>query len=200
MAGGFSGTVPVASEADTEAAELALEATLTEALTADLTQNLPDGYLIVDNSTTYSFETLPNTEGPDGTVVITVSGEAQGVAIDSRAMAREAATNRIQGYTGEPVAFVDPSTISVSLVDTAIDIGSATSTSLRASGASTLVWTFDIEELKEKIAGIKRSATRDIFSGYPGIERADVVVRPFWKRSLPKTIEDIEIRVESATN
>lgn len=199
MTGGFSGTVPVASEADTDAAVTALEAELTEALASDAGTALPEGFVVIPDSGMYTFETLPNETGDDaGSVVITVRGESHLLAVNSTDVARDAASERIQGYTGEPVAFVDPTTLSFAMVDASTDIVSATSTQIRVSGLSTLVWTFNIEDLTSRLAGISRSDTTEIFQDYPGIERADVVVRPFWKRSLPDTIEEIEIEVESA--
>lgn len=199
MTGGFSGTVPVASEADTDAAVTALEAELTEALATDAGTSLPEGFVVIPDSGSYTFETLPNEAGADsGSVVITVRGESHLLAVNSTDVARDAASERIQGYTGEPVAFVDPTTLSFSIVDASTDIVSATSTQIRVSGLSTLVWTFDTDDLASRLAGISRADTDEVFRDYQGIERADVVVKPFWKRSLPDTIEEITIEVESA--
>lgn len=199
MTGGFAGTVPVANEADTEAAIAALEATLTEALVAESGKALPEGFVIIPDSASYSFETLPNKEGQNGSVVISVRGESRLFAINTLDVARDAATSRIQGYTGEPVAFDDPTKLSFAFADTETphDPG-ATSVSIRVTGLATLIWTFDTNELAERLVGVSRGDTQEIFRDYPGIERADVVVRPFWKRSLPDTIKDITITVESA--
>lgn len=198
MTGGFEGTVKVASKADTEAAETAMKTELADVLVTDAAGILPEGYIIVPESGSFTYETLPNQEGEDGSVVITVRGEGKMLAVSTLDVAQVAATDRIPGYTGEPVAFSDTSTLSFSLVDSTFDLVSASSTDIRVSGPATLVWTFNVDELKEKLAGKSRSMTATIFGEYPGIERADVVIKPFWKRSLPETIEDIDVTIENA--
>lgn len=199
MTGGFEGTVKVASEADTEAAEAAMETELASLLVTEASNALPEGFVIIPEGGSFSYETLPNQEGEDGSVVITVRGEGKLLAVSALDVAQAAAADRIPGYAGESVAFSDTSTLSFALTDSAFDLVSATSTEIRVSGPATLVWTFDVEELKEKLVDKSRSMTATIFGEYPGIERADVVIRPFWKRSLPETIEDIDVTIESTT-
>ncbi len=198
MTGGFEGTVKVASDADTEAAETAMETELADSLVTEASGALPEGYVIVPETGSFSYETLPNKESEDGSVVITVKGEGKLLAVSALDVAQAAAADRIPGYAGEPVAFSDASTLGFSLADPTFDLVSASSTEIRVSGPATLIWTFDEEELKTKLAGKSRSTTKTIFGEYPGIERADVVVRPFWNRSLPEKVEDIEVTIEKA--
>lgn len=198
MTGGFEGTVKVASKADTEAAEAAMETELADSLVTEASSALPEGFVIVPETGSFAYETLPNQESADGSVVITVRGEGKLLAVSSLDVAQAAAADRIPGYTGEPVAFSDTSTLSFALVDPTFDLVSATSTEIRVSGPATLIWTFDVDELKEKLADKSRSMTATIFGEYPGIERADVVIRPFWNRSLPEKVEEINVTIENA--
>lgn len=198
MTGGFEGVVKVASEADTEAAVASLESELAESLATQATGTLPEGYMLVPEIGAFSYETLPNKEGADGSVIITVRGEGKLLAVSTVDIAKATATDRVSGYAGEPVAFTDASTLSLSAANPTLDILSATSTEIRVSGPATLVWTFDADEIKTKLAGESRSMTTTIFGEYPGIERADVVVRPFWNRSLPDDVKDISVTIENA--
>lgn len=197
MTGGFEGTVKIASETDTEEAEAAMETELAGLLVTEATNALPEGFVIIPESGLFSYETLPNQEAEDDSVIITVRGEGKLLAVSALDVAQAAAADRIPGYAGEPVAFSDVSTLRFALEDSGFDLISATSTSVRVSGPATLVWTFDIDELKEKLAGKSRSMTAAIFGEYPGIERADVVIRPFWKRSLPDAVDDINVTIEN---
>jgi len=198
MTGGFEGTVKVASKADTEAAEVAMETELGDILVTEASSALPDGYVIIPETGSFMYETLPNGESEDGSVIITVRGEGKLLAVSALDVAQTAAADRIPGYTGEPVVFSDTSTLSFALVNPTFDLVAASSTDIRVVGPATLIWTFDVDELKTKLAGKSRSMTPTIFGEYPGIERADVVIRPFWKRTLPAEVEEIEIAIENA--
>ncbi len=197
MTGGFEGTVKVASKADTEAAEAAMETELGDILVAEGASALPEGYVVIPETGSFAYETLPNQESEDGSVIITVRGEGKLLAVSALDVAQAAAADRIPGYTGEPVAFSDTSTLSFALIDPTFDLVAATSTDIRVVGPATLIWTFDIDELKAKLADKSRSMAPTIFGEYPGIERADVVIRPFWKRTLPAEVEEIEIAIEN---
>ncbi len=197
MTGGFEGTVKVASKADTEAAEAAMETELGDVLVSEASTALPEGYVIIPETGSFAYETLPNQESEDGSVIITVRGEGKLLAVSALDVAQAAAADRIPGYTGEPVAFSDTSTLSFALADPAFDLVAASSTEIHVSGPATLIWTFDVDELKEKLADKSRSMAPTIFGEYPGIERADVVIRPFWKRTLPAEVEEIEIAIEN---
>ena len=60
-------------------------------------------------------------------------------------------------------------------------------------GNATLIWLYDEEKLKNDLVGRDKEAIHTILSGYPSIERAEVIVRPFWRRSFPDTTEEIKI-------
>jgi hypothetical protein len=185
MTGGFSGTVKTASEADTEKANNEMEAELTVGLMEDAEAAIPENFVLLPESKDYSFDPLPNTEGQDGQVVLRMKGSVRLMAVGKDVVASAAAVERISGYTGEPVTFIDTEGLTFQIVTTPFDLTSASSTDIRVTGPTTLVWTFDVEALASELAGKARSKTAQIFAKYPGIEKADVVVRPFWKRSLP---------------
>ncbi|MEK7579098.1 MAG: hypothetical protein AAB460_01015 [Patescibacteria group bacterium] len=199
MTGGFAGIVKTASAADTEAAQVALEGELKTALLTKAAATLPEGFTLVPESAIYAFEPLPNKEGDSAnTVAIRVQGTLTALAIETDKIAEEVARTRITDYAGEEVTFVDADTLSVSIPDVNdLNIETATSVPLRITGPATLVWKVDTEALTKDLLGKRRSFTPTVFSAYPGILRADVVVQPFWKRSLPDEASDITVRVAS---
>jgi hypothetical protein len=199
MAGGFSGTVKTASEADTEKAQNEMGAELTVGLMEDANAAIPANFVLLPESAEYSYDELPNTEGQDGQVVLRMKGTVQMMAVGKDVVAGAAAVERINGYTGEPVTFVDTEGLTFQIVTSPFDLTSASSTDIRVSGPTTLMWTFDTEALGSELAGVARSKTTQIFSKYPGIEKADVVVRPLWKRSLPSDASDIVVKVKEPT-
>lgn len=195
MTGGFSGIVKIASDADTEAAQNEMEAELTTALLDEARATLPPNFVLLPESAEYFFEPLPNTEGADGQVTLRSRGTVRLMALDKDIIASAAAAERISGYTGEPVTFADTEGLTLQIVTSPFDLSTASSTDVRVTGPTTLLWTFDTDAIAEELRGVSRGKTGSVFSKYPGIEKADVVVRPFWKRSLPDESGDITIVV-----
>ncbi|MEL6806044.1 MAG: hypothetical protein AAFO91_19980, partial [Bacteroidota bacterium] len=60
-------------------------------------------------------------------------------------------------------------------------------------GKPELVWTYDTEKLKADLLNAPKTALTTILGGYPAIEKAEAVVKPFWKRTFPAELDDIEI-------
>ena len=63
------------------------------------------------------------------------------------------------------------------------------------SGTADVVWIFDEEKLKNDLSGRNNEAVFTIMSGYPSIDVAEVVIRPFWKGTFPVNTEEIKIEI-----
>lgn len=62
-------------------------------------------------------------------------------------------------------------------------------------GDPKIVWQFDEVLLKASFAGKPRSESDEIVSLFPGIIKAEVALRPFWKRTFPKDPQDILVKI-----
>ncbi len=60
-------------------------------------------------------------------------------------------------------------------------------------GSPYLVWEFDAEQLQDKLRAVKKSNLTAVLAEFPSITRAEVIFRPFWKRSFPNEAKDIVI-------
>ena len=66
-------------------------------------------------------------------------------------------------------------------------------------GEAVLVWRFNESSLKSDLIAKSKSGLGDIVSKYPAIVKADVTIRPFWKRVFPSNPSKIGISyVESS--
>lgn len=194
MAGGFSGVVKTASKADTDAAIAELKTQLTDTLTQSVIAAVPEGFIAVPETVALSFQNLPNQDGASGTSVsVRMKGTAQIVAIHEGSLAGQVARAFVTDYNGTPVRFEDLSAITIATTASSTSATSLTEIGLKVSGITDLVWQYDAEALAADLAGKKRRMTDAIFATYPGIERADISIRPFWKRTLPASTENIEI-------
>ncbi len=199
MTGGFSGVVKTASQEDTNRAQEEIKEELTASLRAEAGDNAPEGFILINETPTISFEELPNGEGQSAEMVtIRMKGNISALAVNSNVLAQYAAGHLIPEYKGEEVRLGNPDSITIERTG---NTSNATSTpsgtesiNLGISGTPTIVWTYDTEQLKADLAGKSKRTTQAVFESFPGIEKADVVLRPFWKRSMPKDPADIEIQ------
>lgn len=65
------------------------------------------------------------------------------------------------------------------------------------SGRGTLIWNVDQSALKEALAGREQAAFETIVGGFPGVDKAEASISPFWSSTFPKDPADIIIQLES---
>lgn len=194
MEGGFVGTVKTAGEADTAAARTELKDRLTQKSTTALSTSLPPGFIVIPETLATSYEDLPNADGAkEGTVLIRMKATVRGIAIDGGALAAAAAELRIPEYNGEPIRFLDTRALSINATKP-ISLSEVPDLfDITVSGSETLVWVIEADKLREDLAGVSRSEAQSVFARHPAIQKADLVVKPFWRRSLPDDPETITI-------
>lgn len=117
----------------------------------------------------------------------------RGIAIDGNALARSIADDRIASYEGEGVRLENTGTLSITLPKPVTVTDIPATFEIRVAGPANIIWTYDAEELKMDLAGVRRTMTDAVFVEYPAIENADIAIQPFWSRSLPDDPETIEI-------
>ena len=200
MTGGFAGVVQSASEADTQNAQEEIKKELAQMLAGEVKASVPEGFLLVSENPQITYEELANISGESSnTVQIRMKGTVETLAVQEGTLAAFAASSLVSDYNGEEVRFLRPDEISIMRSDNTV-LGTSTDSntlSLDIEGNSTIVWTYDIEQLREDLAGKSKRIALSVFENYPGIEKADIVLRPFWKRSLPKDPSDIEVQEDS---
>ena len=56
-----------------------------------------------------------------------------------------------------------------------------------------LVWRFDEVKLKHDTLAKSKDEFREVLANYPSIQKAEVTLRPFWRRSFPDNPDKIKI-------
>ncbi len=198
MEGGFEGVVRTAAKADTDAAYSNIKTQLESNLTESILASVPDGYIAIPETVTVSFENLPNMDGSSaGMVSVRMKGTAYVAALEEAALGSSIARQFVADYKGAPVRFQDTNALTITTAASSTDITTATELPIKVTGVTDLVWQFDHEQLAEDLAGKRRSAADAIVDTYPGIESMNIAISPFWRRSLPSNVEDIDIVVDS---
>lgn len=196
--GGFEGERYIIEESELQAAQASLHDELEAALRTRLSSERPAGFILYDSAVTFSFDSLPATEGGDGLATIKERARLIAPMFKADSFAGYIAQNTAAGYEGEPVMLKDPYTLSFAYTSTSTDsqdIGSVTAIDFSLSGNTTLVWTFDESALKSELAGIAKDRLPTALSDYTAVEKAEATIRPFWKQSFPDDPDDISIEV-----
>lgn len=193
MTGGFVGEKLIADPDDLVAARDEMRTEIKKQLFSEAFSQKPDGFYLFDDAIFIEFESGPSVEtGND--VEIIENATLYGVLFNKEKFASHIAKNTIALFEDESVEISDISTLTVTVSDK-IDARPWKDGEFEftVNGNAHIIWTFDEEKLKEDLAGRAKAALTTVLSGYPSIEQAEVVLRPFWKRSFPDKTSKISI-------
>jgi hypothetical protein len=210
MQGGFLGVKRVVLEADRKRALEQLEVRLRDELLSALTDssNATEGAHMFRDAVFFEFAELPDESVEDDKVLLSLSGKIHALVFSDDYLAEALARKSIASYAGSPIRISNISELSISASVPVDTTSSSTPTTIlpwessiftvTVSGKSKFIWEFDENTLRTDLVSIEKDALEgglqpDLQSKHPGIDRLSVVNRPFWKRNLPESPDDIQI-------
>lgn len=195
MTGGFIGEQLVVEDSLLASTRQVLREEIETTLRSDIAKQTPEGFVFFDNSLFVEFETLPIVEsGTDA--VVSEKGILHGVLFTSTELASYLAEETLGNYDNSPVDILNLSELTLIPRQSEEGMNPWEESPLLFSltGNLEIVWLYDEEQLKADLAGRAKEAIYTILSGYPGIDRAEVIVRPFWRKSFPSEVEEISVK------
>ncbi|MBL7045266.1 MAG: hypothetical protein ISR98_01570 [Parcubacteria group bacterium] len=193
MTGGFVGEKLSADPIDLANAKEEIHTELQKQLMNEAFSQKPDEFYLFEDMIFVEFEPKGSSENGDE-VEVTESATLYGVLFNKEKFANHIAKNTIATFDDESVEIVDIATIIVTISDKdTARPWEDEEFEFTVSGNTHIVWTFDKDQLKNDLSGRAKAALPTVLSGYPSIEQAEVVLRPFWKRSFPDKISKIKI-------
>ncbi|MFT5037194.1 MAG: hypothetical protein ACI9VM_000771 [Candidatus Azotimanducaceae bacterium] len=196
ISGGFEGLKFIIDEEELETEKQRLQTELRNALLDRIESEKPAGFVVFDNAVTFTYQSLPAVEYGGDLATIKEKALLQIPIFKQEEFAKFIAKAAVSTYEGEPVRIVDYSTMTFSYTQattSSSDIGNLNGISFELSGKPMIVWTYDQDRLKADIVGKAKTALSVVLGGHTAIWKADAVVRPFWKRSFPDSLDDITI-------
>lgn len=195
MTGGFIGEQLVVEDAELAETQAKLRTELRNELLETIELQDHTGFLTFNDVTFIEFTSEPQVESGES-VEVTEKAVIYSVLFDELQLANFVASNTLGGFDGGPVAFLDTSNLRITVPNKEeIEPWIDTTFEFSMSGGATMVWLFNEERLKQDLSGRNKAALPTILSGYPGIAKGEGVLRPFWARSFPEDVAEIEIKV-----
>lgn len=194
--GGFEGSKFMIEETELQTAQQSLHLELRDTLLARLKEETLAGFILYEDAITFAFDSLPATEYGDKLATIKERARLQVPIFKESQFAQYLAENTVPGYEGEPIYIDDPHSLTYSYTKATTsksDIATLTTIDFNLTGDVRLIWSFDESVLQSDIVGLPKTALSNVLSGYPAIERAEAVVRPFWSQSFPNESSGINI-------
>jgi len=193
MAGGFVGNKKVVSEADEGKARREIQEGLKTQLLKDVFSQKPEGFEIYEDGIFITFSTLPN-EDSGNKVVVKEKAVLYGVLFEQKSFAQFLAQNTIAGFEGEDIYILNPNTLTFTVLNKEeTQPWIEEQFSFKLGGKAHIVWSFISDQLKADLAGKSKGALETVLTGYPSIDEAQIVLRPFWRQTFPDDISDIKI-------
>lgn len=195
MTGGFSGTRPTVSEATIEAQTAELEGTLSSQLNEEILTKIPEGYILVPGSYTITYEPQPDTPGQGNTVDVKMRGVMTAVVFPNEALAKAIAYQVVGTYSGQPVMLEKLDTLKVTPAVSDAPVAADTY-AFNLTGNARIVWKIDEARIAGAVAGKTREGAQVVLSGFPEVDKALLVLRPFWSGSFPQDPDKIKVEVK----
>lgn len=195
LAGGIAGTVYTISQDAASATLGTLKDKLRSTLLGKVRAQIPDGYILFDGAT--QFTTDDAVQAPystDQQVPLALHGKMTAYLIKQDTLVTAIAEKFVSQYSGETVTIPDLSSLNL-VPQGAMDPANDTSFSFTLSGTAKVVWTVNPNDVKAMFAGQKKSQFNSLLSNVPAIDRAEVVLKPFWKQSFPADQARITVTV-----
>ncbi len=180
----------------------------------------PEGYHLFKDAVFFEFNTLPDELEEEGKVSLMLSGKLHGVLFPTEPFAKLTATLTLTEYSDSPIRIDNMEELSVTVkpqgegvapVDKGEDGGSPSENEVLSQnnlpwqsevydvavkGKARFIWEYNDDELAKDLAGknkdvIETPVETGVLSKYPGIDRIEANVVPFWKTTFPDEVGDI---------
>ncbi len=193
MAGGFEGIKKVASEKDVENMQAELSLELIDELTKEIKNQIPKGFILYEGAVFSEANFLGTKDLEDG-VGVEEKVSVYAVIFNENNLSKYIAGNIIKNYDGANLVITNLADLNFEIKnkdDVIPWVEGRFVFSLK--GECNFEWLFDENTLKNDLVGKLKDNINEILSRYPSIDSAEVVIKPFWKNSFPRSTGKIEI-------
>jgi hypothetical protein len=186
MTGGFVGTRKNVSESELTSAKLRLKESINSRILEEAKNQIEADFIMIPSFSTLTFEDLAQSVAGEGRVTVNMRGNFNVVVFKRNELSTYLGAEKVQFVSGDSVG-IDSLDSLTYILDNNIstDLLDSDKISFKVTGQALLVWRIDESALKKELAGKRKNEVGSIISNYPSISKAEVILKPFWKSSLP---------------
>lgn len=196
--GGFAGDVKKISATDREQATRALQEEIRSKLFDRIFEEKPEGFVLYDDGVFIRFKDGEQIEtaGGEDTAIVSQVGKLEALMFAEQALSAHIARRVVDHFDNRPVVIPELSSFQFTLLDkAALTPTEASDISFALAGSGRVIWDVDSSLLQDALAGQPKKDFQKVLSAFLGIERAEIVIRPFWKQAFPENSSKIKIEM-----
>ena len=162
-----------------------------------VTEQIPKGFIFFEDGIFLSInnENISSFSN-DSLVPISIKGTLYGFLFEEKKLTKKIAEDVIDKYDGSDVYIANIKDLSFILTDKEdISFSDVKNINFTLSGASKMVWNFDVDKLINELLDKKKKDFNSILSKYPNVISSNLNLKPFWRRSFPNKIQNIKVIV-----
>lgn len=200
LSGGFSGVVRVPTSDDVDEAKEKLRARIEQELQEEFFKAMPETYFVDESyvaMSEVSFTEQPNQA--EGGLDLSATAELTGVAFEKQTLENFLASQYVADYTGDSVVNI----LNISELDSSItssDFDPSVSEEFRftVEGEGEFIWTQEAGDIAQLLAGrLQSHISSGLINGLSNVASLEVDIKPFWRRSLPKDYNNIDVTINN---
>jgi hypothetical protein len=193
ITGGFKGERYVVESEKAQEISTKLEQSITEKLNSAVLAQIPNGYVVFDNSFVYDIDTFDSSAvyGTTEEFDVTLKGSVVAYIFEEQQIAGEIAEKLTSQYDGSPVKLSNKGGTQMKL-DTGI-VEESQSIKFKLVGEPTVTWIIDEEAVKNSLIGATRKEFDNKLAEFPGVDTGRATIRPLWKKTFPKSSDKIKV-------
>jgi hypothetical protein len=192
LAGGFAGTVKIVAEADMVKAQADIKTKATVELLKQADSQVPEGSLFFSGAQKITCAPQPQENVSATEVLVKMECTLLAAYFDKASLSSQLARLKVSGYQNEPVTVKDLPSLTLMPRDGFDPMAETITFTLQ--GKADFEWVYDENTLKQKLSSSDSSQVASIVKEFPTIEKVQVSIRPFWRKSFPSTPADITIK------
>lgn len=200
MTGGASGLMKVVSDVDIQKAKDTLTAGLKDKLLAQAIAQKPKGAVLYKGAVFYNFtDSTDNNSGDAKSVKLTVKGSLTAALFNAEDLSKrivKLSSSSADVSPNDHILVTNIEELGFALKDASSAPPKEGDTyTFLLSGTAHAAWQVDTAALAGKLAGVKKADYKNVFAEFPGIEKANAHIRPFWKTKFPSDVSKIRVEV-----
>ncbi len=197
MVGGYSGDEPVVAQADVTAGLSELQNNLRAELAIEVRKAVGTDSVMYDDGILFSYTSNKDTIGQNGNTELDVEGTVYGIVFKKVDLGKAVAQKKISGYEGQDVSLVNADTLTFALSgkDVIIPSPSLRTFTFSLTGNANLRYVLAVQKLRNELRGKSKDEFQKVISGYKIVDKARLILTPFWLQTMPDDISRISVSI-----